>query len=420
MSNKDSLKEQFLMVFSNDGHYQWANDYKKQYIFAIKNLHDNKVKDLPEKIIAKSAEEIFKAVVEYDKDLKLFSLFNKNYEIYSKKTIELYTIDFNNEDLTSLKALSEKNYSFDISDDWENIGITKDKENNKISYIYAQSSYVTSSTKIESASFNEDVWKTIGTIATKKTNLSFGKLLYINAKVVSPKRKILKITFDTKEKLVCISYDKSEVDEQGKKINVSDSNRNALNTIIPTLPLSQNTKKEIIDSVLQGKNHLITQEALDGISFFVDDEILVIPTVQAINLEDTQTTEHSERITSEMYNQKSSEIEGAARKEYEQYGTLKQFFSHNPKHNTKNNQIKQIEKTQPNSERLSFHAYVIIVRIAKDTEKPVSNAGNFDGKVLDLLSVDFDYGNNEMTIRNSNYSGAAQDVLIYKILELSK
>lgn len=87
MSNKDSLKEQFLMVFSNDGHYQWANDYKKQYIFALKNLHDNEIKDLPEKIIAKPAEEILKAVVGYDKDLKLFSLFNKNYEIYSKKQL---------------------------------------------------------------------------------------------------------------------------------------------------------------------------------------------------------------------------------------------------------------------------------------------------------------------------------------------
>ena len=186
------------------------------------------------------------------------------------------------------------------------------------------------------------------------------------------------------------------------------------------MPLSQATKKEIIDSVSQGKNPLITQKSLDGISFFADKEILVIPTIQKIDLEDRQTTEHSERITSEMYNQRSSEIESSAKKEYEQYGTLKEFFIHNPKHNTKNNQIKQIEKMQPNSERLSFHAYVVVIRIAKDTEKPVSNAENFKGKVLDLLSVDFDYGNNEMTIRNSNYSGEAQDALIYKILELSK
>ena len=218
---------------------------------------------------------------------------------------------------------------------------------------------------------------------------------------MSPKRKILKVTFDIDKKLVSISYDKSEVDEQGKKINVSDSNRNALNKIIPTLPLSQATKKEIIDSVSQGKNPLITQKSLDGISFFAYEEILVIPTIQKIDLEDRQTTEHSERITSEMYNQRNLEIESSAKKEYEQYGTLKEFFIHNPKHNTKNNQIKQIEKMQPNSERLSFHAY-------------------FKGKVLDLLSVNFDYGNNEMTIKNSNYSGEAQDALIYKILELSK
>ena len=95
-------------------------------------------------------------------------------------------------------------------------------------------------------------------------------------------------------------------------------------------------------------------------------------------------------------------------------------FSDGGKFNTQYEAIKQIEKMQPNSERLSFHAYVVVIRIAKDTEKPVSKAENFKGKVLDLLSVNFDYGNNEMTIRNGNYSGEAQDALIYKILELSK
>ena len=39
------------------------------------------------------------------------------------------------------------------------------------------------------------------------------------------------------------------------------------------------SKKEIIDSISQGKNPLITQKSLDGISFFADEEILVIPTI---------------------------------------------------------------------------------------------------------------------------------------------
>ena len=92
MSNKDSLKEQFLMVFSNDGHYQWANDYKKQYIFALKNLNDNEIKNLPEKIIDKSADEIFKVVVEYDKDLKLFSLFKISTSCFNSEYLKIAVI----------------------------------------------------------------------------------------------------------------------------------------------------------------------------------------------------------------------------------------------------------------------------------------------------------------------------------------
>lgn len=85
MAKEDILKEQFLLVFSNDGHYQWSNEYKKQYVFALKQSLDNEPKDLPENIISKSSEDIYNIVVKYDIELKLFSLFNRNYELYSKK-----------------------------------------------------------------------------------------------------------------------------------------------------------------------------------------------------------------------------------------------------------------------------------------------------------------------------------------------
>ena len=37
----ETVKKQFLMVFSNDGRYQWASEYKKQYIYALRQTLDN-------------------------------------------------------------------------------------------------------------------------------------------------------------------------------------------------------------------------------------------------------------------------------------------------------------------------------------------------------------------------------------------
>lgn len=414
----NTLKEQFLTVFSNDGHYQWSNDYKKQYIYALRESLDNKTDELPESIVSKKSEEIYEVIIKYDNELKLFSIFNRDYELYSKKTIELFHLDLSENDKNAIKKSISQDYDFELTEEWKKIG--EIKEASKISYIYAQSSFETTSAKIDSSCFNPEDWTKIGTVANLKNNLNSGKLLYINAKLVSPKRKILKLSFDIEANIFNISYDNSEFDENGKKINQEDSNRKALNEIIPTLPIGDESKKKIMSCITNGTNTLVTKRALDNISFLSEDNILVIPTIQKLNIENLQTTEHSERLTSEMYNQRCSDIEKAAKTEYENYGSLKDFFVHNPKHNTKDNEIKKIQTKQSNSEFESFHAYVIIIREAKQTEKPILSNGYLNNKVLDLLSVDFDYTNNEMVIRNSNYSGESQDAIIHKILELSK
>lgn len=413
------IKKQFLLVFSNDARYQWASEYKKQYIYALKQSLDNDAKDLPESLIAKPAAEIFEIVKKYDTDFNLFIKFHKDYELYSKKTIEIYNVNYSKEDIDNISKITPVNYSLETSDDWKNIGVIK--ENSKTSFIYAQSSYETTTSKIDAESFSDEVWNEIGIVANKKSSVDNGRLLYISAKVVSPKRKIIKLTADTKNNLFMISYDSSDVDENGKRIDIEDSNRSALNFIIPQLKISDDLKNEISNSYEQGKNHIIKKENLDKLSFLSEDEILVIPTLNKINIENLQTTEHSERLTSEHYNLRSADIERDARAEYLNHGTLKQFFSHYPKYDTKNDKLKNIEideKTE-NKESVSYHAYIVIVRDAKQTEKPISKEGSFAKKVLNILSVDFDYTNNEMTVRNSNYSGESQDAIIQKLLELS-
>lgn len=418
--DNEVIKKQFLMVFSNDARYQWALEYKKQYIYALNQSLDNETKDLPEKLITKPATEIFDTVKKYDTHFNLFIKFHKNYELYSKKTIEIYNVDYYKDDINKISKIAPVNYSLEASDEWKNIGVIK--EDSKTSFIYAQNSYDTATSKIDASSFSDEVWDEIALVANKKTSVDNGRLLYISAKVVSPQRKILKLTTDTEKNLFMISYDSTDVDKNGKKIDIADSNRSALNSIIPTLPFSDKLKKEISNSYEQGSNKVITKKALDDLSFLNEDNILVIPTTNTINIENKQTTEHCERLTSEHYNLKSPEIIKAAKTEYINYGTFKQFFTHFPKYNTKNDKLKtiNIDEKIENKENESYHAYIIIVREAKNIEKPLSDEGFLANKVINILSVDFDYSNNEMTIKNSNYSGESHDVIIHKLLELSK
>ena len=183
----ETIKKQFLMVFSNDARYQWASEYKKQYIYALRQSLDNETKDLPENLIAKPAIEIFETVKKYDTNFNLFIKFHKNYELFSKKTIEIYNLNFSKEDVENISKVTPVDYSLESSEEWNNIGVAK--ENSKTSFIYAQSSYETTTSKIDASSFSNEVWDEIGIIANKKTNINNGRLLYINAKVVSPKRK---------------------------------------------------------------------------------------------------------------------------------------------------------------------------------------------------------------------------------------
>ena len=418
--DNEIIKKQFLLVFSNDARYEWASDYKKQYIYALKQSLDNEPKDLPENLINKPATKIFEIVKKYDTNFNLFIKFHKDYELYSKKTIEIYNIDFSKEDIDKISKIVPVNYSLETSDEWKNVGVIKEKA--KTSFIYAQSSYETTTSKIDASSFSEEVWNQIGIVANEKTSVSNGRLLFINAKIVSPKRKILKLTTDTEKDVFMISYDSSDVDENGKRIDVEDSNRNALNSIIPNLPFSENLKKKISNSYIHGNNTVITKKSLDDLSSLIEDNILVIPTTNTINIENKQTTEHSERLTSDHYNLKSNEIEKDAKNEYSKNGSLKQFFSKNTKYFTKNGKLQNIkidEKTET-KENESYHAYIVIVRDVKKTEKPTAKEGFLSNKKLEVLSVDFIYINNEMIIKNSNYSGESQDAIIHKILELSK
>ena len=380
----EAIKKQFLMVFSNDARYQWSVEYKRQYIYALKQILDNETKELPESLIAKPATEIFEIIKKYDTNFNLFIKFHKDYELYSKKTIEIYNLDYSKEDISKISQITPVNYSLETTEEWKNIGVIK--EDSKTSFIYAQSSYETTTSKIDASSFSDSVWDEIGIVANKKTSVDNGRLLYINAKIVSSKRKILTLTTDTEKKLFMISYDSSDVDENGKRINVEDSNRSALNSIIPTLPFSDNLKNEISNSYEQGNNKVITKKALDDLSFLTEDNILVIPTANTINIENKQTTEHSERLTSEHYNLKSTEIIKAAKTEYNNYGTFKQFFSHFPKYDTKNDKLKTININEEieNKENESYHAYIVIAREAKKTEKPLSNEGFLANKVINI------------------------------------
>src|SRR5574344_1206288 len=112
--NNEEIKELFITVFSNECNYTWTKEYKKKYIYAVQQNSNLDSKKLPENIIDNcEPSEIYDKISVYDKDLLLFKNFHRDFEFYSKKSIEIYKLHLEDEDIKQLKR--EKTTDYDLS-----------------------------------------------------------------------------------------------------------------------------------------------------------------------------------------------------------------------------------------------------------------------------------------------------------------
>lgn len=89
----ESLKSVFFEVFSNNGRYGWTNDFKKQYLRKINDFETDSNKHIPQTILKEKVENIFEKVILIDSQLNIFAEYQKSFELFSKKQIEMYKIE---------------------------------------------------------------------------------------------------------------------------------------------------------------------------------------------------------------------------------------------------------------------------------------------------------------------------------------
>lgn len=416
-----SDKELFNTIFSNNGRLSWTIEYKKQYISKLRSENELKITDLPESIVLnKSAGEIFKAIETHDPGLKFFKSFYKKNEIFAKKQVEIYKTEFTDTDISNLRNVEEKDYDFSPLTDWGLIGI--DKTDTTIIYTFAKSSQLFTHTKLSESSLDSETWAKILNKAKESTSIFDGKLLFVDAQLVSPKRIILRLDIDLKKKFLDISCDNDTIDEDGKRVNptMADGERKrAVAQAIKTLPIDLDTQKRIIEQSQNGTG-IFTSEVLQKLSSLQELEMIVISTIHKFDSEDKNIPEKSERLTTDLHRQRINEIKKKIAEHYEGTGSLDGFFQANPQHDTKNAKYTSQFSTNSDVHKKDFHAYVVVIRSVAEHEKPYSKEGQLKNKIIDYLSIDFNCTNNEMLVRNSTYAKETYDIIISKIHQLSE
>lgn len=417
----ESDRTLFIKIFSNDGRFIWSGDYKKLYIHKLKILNDLTQRQLPENIIHENAEIILDKVLAFDKGLLQFKSFHRHFELYARKAIEIYKIPLSNTEKDELKKIDEVNYDLNEYSDWTQIGVEKTEDS--ISFILGKSSQQSNITKITKESLPEEVWDNVGNVAKANLNAYGSNLVSINAKVITPKRMIIKISFSLEDGFIDIGCDDFSVDETGKKIKdyqFTQEKNAAIKTLLSTLPIENDTKNKIEDSIVTGDGSIFTKETLKRIGTLKEPDIILIPTSQSFDREDDSIPESSERVISTLYKQKISEILPKIRTHYENNSSLEGFFQEHDEHNSTNAKITYELLEDEKAERTGYHAYILLVRNASEYEKPIATEGALEGKCIEHISVDFDYKETMMDIRNSNYSKEIYDVIISKIREFSE
>ncbi len=409
----------FTKVFSNNGRVTWSGDYKKQYISALRAINDLTNRELSEIIVQKSAEEIYQTIKSLDVGLKLFKEFQKHYEHYARKAVELYKFKLPAGEKNELRQVESQTYDFSDCDDWCTIGV--ENNDSEIVIVIGKSSYQSSNIQLLKGNLNGELWDGVREAALNKSKSDFSDLISISAKLRAPKRMIIKLSIDLEKDFINISSDNFEIDQNGRRVSDStfhNERKRAVMEVIQKLPLQEPSKLKVKQSLEQGNRSLITKKTLERMSKLREENIILIPTIQSFNREDTDRPENSEKVTSKLYNQKIGEILHKARAYYDSNGTLEGFFQEYEEHNTSYATITSDLLEDEHARRTSYHAYIIMIRDAGKFDKGIKQDGHLNGKVIDHVSVDFDYSDKILDIRNSRYSKEIYDVIIKKILDL--
>ena len=425
------LERLFKQIFSNLGRNQnyWPKTYKLKYIRKLKvDLKIKKI-DLPLSIIEENdVNKIFEKAIKYDTSLKIFEIFFKRYEKYGRK--EVKTIDassYIDKDIV-LKQDQSLEYSFNNSEEWEVINLQE--TNDKATIILGKSAFSPITAELKRSDFaNDDEWNAIINATNRKTKEGVQTLSKVQIRAVIPKRTILSMNFDKKEKILEIAHDNFEVDKEGKKIKEVEKYselEKAYDKAFEQFDIPDEKLAELKYTIKESKNNIFYNVEISDLQKYSNDDMIIVFSTQDFFVKSELFDELDEDIRSRLNNIAVNEIEKEAKNYYNEKGKLTGFFEDYKRfdiHRTdiSGNLIAKSIKNESLVDQRSFHAYAILIRDKNDYDESKEEfTGHYKDKAIEHISFEYDFDDGCLDIKNSNYSEVMHETLISRICELYK
>ncbi|MFA5518825.1 MAG: hypothetical protein WDA74_06160 [Spirochaetota bacterium] len=419
---EEIILDKIKKVFTSKGRYSWSIDLKRKYFYKLQKQNQLKSTDLPLSTYENEISKIIETIQNFDKDYKVFKEFHERYESYGRKIVELFKIEkFTDEEKEYIiKSLSNKVYDLSDKDQWTPLKIEKAEDGSGVTIKLGKSAFQTIRAPLERSDLDLGVWEKIEEKAIEK--LSAGdKLIGIQAKMLAPKRSIIKIHINLSKHKLEVSSDNFQVDQTGNRLKdetVRLERKAAVKQVAEMLGKDKELQK-ITKAFESESNKIFSENTFNELHKTNEDEFLIIHILERYDRPDESITELSEDLISKLKNQKINDIIKKVSEYFDQNGSLKGFFEkHYEHHSSRATYISLLEKDK-SAVRTAYSAYAIIIRNGELYEQYKSYDNKLKDKVVEYIQFDYDYSEKILEVKDSTYSKYVYETLIQKIYELS-
>jgi len=407
-------------VFSSSGFYSWPKMLKQDYIRNLIDKYELKRKDLQLNIIDwNDPKKIVQVLQNVDKDFQVFARYHERYERTFPKVVEIYSVcDLLPEEKKNIQSrIKRVKYSFDENEDWTPVEVKTENEIASVSM--ARRSQQMEKTSLQRSDVDEGVWQSVAESARRKLGGTEGIIKVVKVELISPKRNIVTINLDIKNKTLEICSDQYQEDPGQKALTgkIIQQRKKPLTSALDLLGITT-SKKEILE-IVEKPSIITNPEAMYAFSRRNRNQLLVVSFTGDFRVGHA-IAELTEDITSRLPNQRPLEIKNKAEIYFDEKGSFDGFFSQYTEHATENASEMKRLRADKGTKRKDLAAYAFIVRDGEDHEKANKYTGHMKTKVIDYIVFKYDTNFCVLEMKNVGHSESAYRAFISEVLSNSR
>jgi len=413
-------EEFFAGIWALSGRNAFPVPLREEYIETLwKNNEGSKELLKKKDLLSENVPEVFKKIIVYDKELKIFKKFVERFYLMSPKAIRLLkTPELSEQDKKKIRGLEDKEYTVvseksEGEQDWA-IQEVKQVPGKKTRIVVSRASARLVKGKIKERDISKKIWENLETEVKKHFNDIVDSLQDVTVTVTAPYKFQVGIEFDWENDTTELLSDVTEWNEdEGKPEERQAARTAALSFLAGELDLKNKNSFTAIDTEGEIKDPDLRTK-LEGQN---NIDYLVVMRGSSYHLAGNEK-ENEEDVKAQLRLFVTQKIIKAAKNYYQTNGTFAGFFKGNTRFDRKRTKIQGVilAKEKP------LDCNGIFVKIFDSIEPTGKKHKGTKLEDKDVEAVSFEYQNDsgEWIIRTPNYSRRVRDAFITELNKLSQ